>query len=1744
MTSLCHLIGKTGSQDDSMSRFIWRVFLPLLKASPDESELLNQMDVLFCDVVSKIQPWELMGVTLVPFCLRSLRLSLGIYESEDLATYQWKIDNVDQDYNSIPLGALPLQSGCRVLKSLLLSAMRCKEMLVLGQCSAEEEDILVCFINNLTWDLSRLVLGVHMQNSEHRSSAVRMLLPVIIRCLYELSPVIVWVQGSLCRLSRVSFSKELWNSCSTLFGLGHLERLDAFSILSIYFSIFFDNDKFDNQSSENTKLFEAIERKEFWEEICKGLVDNDSAMRKQALYILKIMLKHYSLLEIHDDGCFFGDSRMRLENDKNNLDGIAMSVGATKRERWADKEARSLGVGEVYHTIDQFLNSYAKWKVFILLYEMLEEYGTHLVEAAWSHQVSLLFQSSLADSSSLSCESYISQMENPEARFTWLAVLWERGFSHENPQVRCLILASFLCIDWENLGNCIHLIPKGFVLGSLTRALNDVSHHSDFGVKGVYTSKTIENASKFYREFSRNLTLSESAAFISSLALVATSSSFGRAGLMALASCIASAACCCDTHTASKECSATEQVKSTEERCLPFDAAEFLDALGIVIERSKQHFNPNYRRRVCEDVLNAASSLTNAMDIQFDLLLHFISKVPREFTDNGSLRVIVQKWLLKCNYSRMYVLKNLIDFPMSFIVQMQLSESSMTFDDEDVESWGREAQRWARVLFLVLTEAKHLEAIFTCLEKYSSSLCNQNSCSEWVPIKLFVLFLALIEELQIGFSSVVHLSVDKYGTEYSIINQLERESLPEISIYYKAAGAFHCLLEHLVPFSKLASSVFWSVPAAEDLQLPPSIKGRLGGPSQRRLASVITSRVLQAIFSLRIVASISSWCNELERGDFSNTFSFLWTFSWKAVQSSIYHTEVGAEISLATYEALAYVLKVFPNNFTKLNLDFVLAYNETQWPDREAIHLLDPLVLNFLDNMKKLLANGLLTRSRRAVLMNWKWICLASLLSIPGNVMAYNHISSAVSLLSHSTLRSVFLDIVDSLENAGEDSLLPMLKSVRLVLGLLCSSVTFSCIHPCEVTDEIMLLAQSSWILHVNCNKRRVAPIAALLSSVLHQSLFCHLVMHDTKDNKPGPLKWFIGKLLDDGKRSPRTIRLAALHLTGLWLLSPATIKYYIKELKLLTLYGSVAFDEDFEAELSENHEAELEVSILAQSPDQEFTEVFINTEMYARASVAALFYKLANFTLEDGEREKNDAISSGKFFLLEMLDSAVNEKDLAKELYKKYSGVHRRKVRVWQMICILSHFVEDDIVGKVTSDLHICLYRNNLPAVRQYLETFAIQIYLKFPSLAEEQLIPIFHNYNMRPQALSSYVFIAANVILHESDLVAQRIHLNELFPPIIPLLTSHHHSLRGFTQLLVYHVLCKLWPIMINNGSEVASLAEKCFGDLRLYLAENADCVKLRASMEGLLNAFDPKLSATPSGVFDVQKEGSEFECVPVSLMEKVTDFLNGVREDLRFSMAKDAMIIKNEHFDAINMCKDMAELPDSSSKEPQATLKDINLDFQRKITLQKEVRPSIDDNSIAMASDVEFPRLLSDLEKEDQLFGSVLQVRNQALERIRQKKQQFILVASLIDRIPNLAGLARTCEIFKAAGLAIADASILQDKQFQLISVTAEKWVPIIEVPISNIKVFLEKKRKEGFSILGLEQTANSIRLDQYSFPIKTVLVLGREKEGIPVDIIHVLDGCVEIPQLGIIRSLNVHVSGAIALWEYTRQHRHKL
>jgi hypothetical protein len=70
--------------------------------------------------------------------------------------------------------------------------------------------------------------------------------------------------------------------------------------------------------------------------------------------------------------------------------------------------------------------------------------------------------------------------------------------------------------------------------------------------------------------------------------------------------------------------------------------------------------------------------------------------------------------------------------------------------------------------------------------------------------------------------------------------------------------------------------------------------------------------------------------------------------------------------------------------------------------------------------------------------------------------------------------------------------------------------------------------------------------------------------------------------------------------------------------------------------------------------------------------------------------------------------------------------------------------------------------------------------------------------------------------------------------------------------------------------------------------------------------------------------------------------------------------------------------------------------------------------------------------------------------------------------------------------------------------------------------NLLQWLRDHRDEGFLIVGLEQTSSSHSLLEFQFSNRpTVFLLGKEKEGIPVELLQVVDESVEIPQLGIIR-----------------------
>ncbi|KAH9305250.1 hypothetical protein KI387_009654, partial [Taxus chinensis] len=1823
ISTLTHLFKKPGIEMVYLTALIWRVYIPILKrTSVVHSVLHNQVAEALAEIARERHTWGEMELILLPYCIKSVTSCVAFepqdHLSSNLQAYAYpsitsligdmKALNLSEEHLELVDGILPLSVASQLLATLMMAALKVLSSNGVGVLPKDGNESrnsdVENFSSHMVSDLLDATLDMLSESSDCkvRHCAMTMLLPCLLRTVDMLASFEACYPRRLDVNFRLIVMQKVWSSCKSMFSQGSLKCCDGYAALSLVLKFMLPsvNDGGEHFEDTNTsKMFDVRAEKDFWEYLRAGLVDEENLTRKRSLYILKLALvkrqqclNNYYLQKI-DDGS--KEKSFQIKHEKTSEGGITIPA-MTKRERWAEIEAKSLGVGVINKDHERGTDRWQRWEAFILLHEMLEEYGTHLVEAAWSHQISLLLATIEGRGSRNQTKliwDHQSYIENADVAFLWTTVLWQRGFHHGNPQVRRLIMQSFLELDWLKLGNPGALIPEWFVLGPFIQALNDSVHHQDFGLKGIYSSEMGKCAATFIRQYSASLSIRARKKFVQHLASVAKYKSLGRAGFMTLVLCVKEASCGDDWIEKEGIFKKSMLLSDTMDRGSSLDiyipqettSADLIEVLRLLVESSKQHFNPKYRSQACDHIMVAALVQVEIYEVPFNKLLYFLTSFPREYiVSNGLLHSKIMYWFnwqetiyssQPCFCHKEWFSRNLCNFADSF-VKPQKHNLLVPRNDEEVDAWHVESDRWARLLCLGVLEGHQFSKILRVIQSHACEIYQRAYNSSCTPEKLLLLISSVLKECQTQqqFSDSIQGTRLENKTN-KVLDLVDKKELSGNDILIKTVSdTILSILGELLSYARSSFTIFWC-DYSWDGSLPDSVTGKLGGPCQRRLPSSATSLVLQAILALKAVAECTIWCARLKDRSIPDPATFLlWEFSWNVVTAPIPQGETRAEIQLGAYEALVSISKALAVTTSLQVLSSVKArLNIEDIPEKM---LVDELVCKFLCNINCLLQKGSLTRSRRAILLQYKWECLDSFLSISWSSLnpCAEMLGFGESAVLDSTLETILHDATESLGSASENSVLPILRSVRWVMdwGLLKRMTSDGDTQNEKKVQVMWSLVQSAWSSNCDSNKRRVASIAAVLSATFHPSVFSDFSMHDNKSDKEGPLKWFLGRLIDQGIRSPRTMRLTALQLTGMWLLYPATIKFYMKELKLLTLHGGVAIDEDLDGELLENHVAAREYSTLVKSADRELTEAFVNSEMYARITVAVLFNKLADHV--DGaqllidhnaQKEAMPAEKAGKMFLLELLDSVVNDADLAKELYKKWGSIHRRKTRAWQMICILSRFVDEDSLQQVTSFIHKCIYRNNLPAVRQYIEIFAVQIYLKFPLMIEEQMVPILCDYSMKPQALSSYVFIAAHVLMHISPTSIQLELLEKLLPPILPFLTSHHHSLRAFSQILIYRVLHKFFIISQSPTQvELQSLPlEKCFQSMMAYLDGNADCTRIRLSVEKFLDVFDPIASATPRGLFCFTNGETNpsaelpFECVPFSAMEHVIKFLNEVRDEMRGIMTEDALTLKKEEF----LDKSMEKKENSSrylqakDKLDTSSITDVHaamdafsgsisgsLDFQKKILSHRfgENILNADAEVGTYAKNATGP-MLTEIEVEDQLLSSAIELRIKELEKLTGERQDLILVASLLGRIPNLAGLARTCEVFKAAKLVINDANIMQDKQFQLISVTAEKWIPVQEVPELSLKEYLTTKKREGYSILGLEQTANSIPLNKFSFPRKSVLVLGREKEGIPVDIIHILDTCVEIPQYGVVRSLNVHVSGAIAIWEYTRQHK---
>jgi len=483
---------------------------------------------------------------------------------------------------------------------------------------------------------------------------------------------------------------------------------------------------------------------------------------------------------------------------------------------------------------------------------------------------------------------------------------------------------------------------------------------------------------------------------------------------------------------------------------------------------------------------------------------------------------------------------------------------------------------------------------------------------------------------------------------------------------------------------------------------------------------------------------------------------------------------------------------------------------------------------------------------------------------------------------------------------------------------------------------------------------------------------------------------------------------------------------------------------------------------------------------------------------------------SEQSLFVVEVMKNLIEKDRRISEKVKRYydnSLTHRQKLRIWQTMLVLVKFIKEDNAREIMSNVLSVMISENQPSIRYYIEWFAVILVYKVLSLVSI----IWQKLNEASERRVCSITCLMSIIMHLAVALADREFSEmaaEAFIKILPWVQIHHMQARVHAQI----VLWKLWEELKSRQCSHILKEYQLIESLFSLDETNASVFKAREEIKNhfYFKSFHPinhfSLETIYCSMPKLLSIGDDEVLSPTELIEVTGggENLYGIKIQSESEPLSSLVTMLGQGTKV--KADEKKTLVEDSSKESKNSPSNV----QKKIVAWKPLPPSDDPF----------------LQKAD-LYKKELQ------------RSKLVFCASLIDRTPNLGGICRTCEIFGVSTLVIGAMRFLDDSSFKSLSVTAEKWINIEQVLPRHLEVYLKEMKDKGYRLVGVEQTANSITLEDYQFQEKTLLLLGNEREGIPVELIHILDDCVEIPQQGVIRSLNVHVTGAIITWEYCKQ-----
>jgi len=135
-------------------------------------------------------------------------------------------------------------------------------------------------------------------------------------------------------------------------------------------------------------------------------------------------------------------------------------------------------------------------------------------------------------------------------------------------------------------------------------------------------------------------------------------------------------------------------------------------------------------------------------------------------------------------------------------------------------------------------------------------------------------------------------------------------------------------------------------------------------------------------------------------------------------------------------------------------------------------------------------------------------------------------------------------------------------------------------------------------------------------------------------------------------------------------------------------------------------------------------------------------------------------------------------------------------------------------------------------------------------------------------------------------------------------------------------------------------------------------------------------------------------------------------------------------------------------------------------------------------------------------------------------------------------NISAVMRTCDAVGIQEIYILNTVIPKHKKWGAkSSSSASKWLTIHQ--FSDVTTCFEAVRKKYQKIYTTHLSSNAVDLYELNLTENVALVFGNEHSGVSEELINLADGNFIIPQVGIIKSLNISVACAVSVYEAFRQ-----